>query len=89
MTPMGAKLSASATTLDNAQFVGEIIGRLEEKGFRVVQLTKRQVLSALGIKGKAPATRVRKVVESLFGSLGNLTDHEVDAIAVAWAARNR
>jgi Holliday junction resolvasome RuvABC endonuclease subunit len=73
--------------LDNAQFVGELVGRLEERGIHVVQLTKLEILRALGIKGKAPATRVRKVVTTLFGDLGKTTDHEVDAVAAAFVGR--
>lgn len=69
--------------LDNAQFVGEIVGRLEERGIDVVQLKKLEILRALGIKGKASAARVRRVVEALFGDIGKIGDHEVDAIAAA------
>jgi Holliday junction resolvasome RuvABC endonuclease subunit len=72
--------------LDNAQFVGELVGRLEAAGVRVVQLDKLTILRGLGIKGKAPAGRVRKVVASVFGMdlPKRFTDHEVDAMAVAY-----
>jgi Holliday junction resolvasome RuvABC endonuclease subunit len=70
--------------LDNAEFVGEIIGRLEERGERVVRLKKNEILRALGLKGKAAATRVRATVNALFGDVGPISDHSVDAVAAAF-----
>ena len=84
MTAMGS-VHYSQKTLDNAQFVGEARARLDERGFLVHEITKREALLSIGCKGKASAARVRRCVYSLFKVPGKLTDHEVDAVAVAWA----
>jgi len=84
MTAMGS-VRFSQKTLDNAQFVGETRARLDERGFLVHEITKREALLSIGCKGKASAARVRRCVHSLFKVPGKLTDHEVDAVAVAWA----
>jgi Holliday junction resolvasome RuvABC endonuclease subunit len=90
MTAMGAwKGSGSSASLENAQFVGEIIGRLETAGFTVIEVTKREALNAIGCKGKAPASRVRRCVEALFGSTKGMSSHAVDAAAAAWAAKTK
>jgi Holliday junction resolvasome RuvABC endonuclease subunit len=76
---------------DNAQFVGEIVGRLEAFGARVIQLKKLEILRGLGIKGKASATRVRQVVGAILGLklTSRFSDHEVDAMAVAIVGARR
>jgi Holliday junction resolvasome RuvABC endonuclease subunit len=90
MAAMGPRTGLQKV-LDNAQFVGEIVGRLEAWGAIVFEVKKLEVLRGLGIKGKAPAGRVRRVVGSIFGEElpKRFTDHEVDALAVAYVGSLR
>jgi Holliday junction resolvasome RuvABC endonuclease subunit len=84
MAAMGPRTGLQKV-LDNAQFVGEIVGRLEAADVQVVQLKKLEILRGLGIKGKASATRVRQVVGAILGLklTSRFSDHEVDAMTVA------
>jgi Holliday junction resolvasome RuvABC endonuclease subunit len=90
MTAMGAwKGSGNQASLDNAEFVGELKGRLSERGLEVALVTKRECLASIGATGKASAARVRKIVAALFGGVKLTNDHQRDAAIAAWCARQR
>jgi Holliday junction resolvasome RuvABC endonuclease subunit len=74
-------------TIKTAQFAGEIIGKLEDRGIEVIQIEKAQANAAIGLKrGKeAGAKLVRATVERLFHGVHLANEHEIDSVAVAAA----
>ncbi len=59
------------------------------RGVRAVEVNPTEVkVAAVGL-GSARKEQVRYMVRQLFGYEGNLTEHEADAAAVAWAASLR